>query len=162
MDIGMFVLQPADRAKARGTFKTGRLSVARTNVKLGRRDKAISLLSEALTEGDSQLRAEAALLLMELHEGAEEWERVRELAEVVLAESSDPSHTAFAAWKLADLDEREALERARRALAHYTAILERPPEALPREVLEAQIRRLKAQIAASEREQGSTQVLLGR
>ena len=47
-------------------LKASKLSVARTNLKLGRRDKAVSLLLETIEDGDPNLRSDAALLLLQL------------------------------------------------------------------------------------------------
>ncbi len=144
-----------------GGLKASKLSVARTNIKLGRRDRAVSLLLETVQEGDPALRAEAALLLMQLYEQEEDAAGVRRMAETIVSEAAEPAATAYAAWKLAALDERAALDKTRAALARYEAILADPPEGLPREVIEEQVRRLKARVAEVEREAGATQVVLG-
>jgi serine/threonine protein kinase len=153
--------QKARSTAKRSVFKVGKLSVARTNLKLGRTDKAISLLREALEEGDSGLRSEAALLLLELYESEERWDDVRRVAEIVAGVSQDPSQVAYVTWKLADLEERSAQDAVRRALARYEKLLATAPEALPRPVIEQQIRRLREQLASSERDSGSTKIRLG-
>ena len=155
------VLAPRKATGKRSLFKTGKLSVARTNLKLGRRDKAISLLSEAVHDGDPAHRAEAALLLMGIHEREGDLDGLRAMAEVVSACSSDPSAATYAAWKLAELDEQRAVQGLEAALARYEAILKEPPDDLPRSLIEHQVERLRAQIQANEREAGTTQVRLG-
>ena len=142
-------------------LKATKLSVARTNIKLGRRDKAMSLLQETIDDGDPALRAEAALLLLGLYEKEGDEAGLRRMAELVTRDSTDPSATAFASWKLAVLEERAAQENVRAALERYRAILADPPEGMPREVLEAQVARLERQLAEAERDMGSTEVVLG-
>jgi FimV-like protein len=153
-------------AKKSGKFSTDglkatKLSVARTNIKLGRRDKAVSLLRETVEEGDPSLRAEAALLLLSIYEGDGDQENVRRMAEIILSQASDPATIAYAGWKLADLDEQAASERIRSALQRYEGILKAPPEGLPREVIEEQVTRLQTQLIEAKRESGSTRIVLG-
>ena len=155
------VLAPRKATGKRSLFKTGKLSVARTNLKLGRRDKAISLLSEAVHDGDPGHRAEAALLLMGIHEQEGDLDGLRAMAEVVAACSTDPSAAAYATWKLAELDESRARAGLEQALERYEALLREPPADLPRTLIEHQVERLRSQIKASERESGATQVRLG-
>ncbi|MCW8139257.1 MAG: protein kinase [Planctomycetota bacterium] len=155
------VLQARPTTRTRSMFKAGKLSVARTNLKLGRKDKAMSLLEEAIADGDPSLRAEAATLLIELYEEQKDLDGVRRMAEAILQDPSDPALNAFASWKLADLEERAALAAVRRALARYEAILKEPPDDLPRAMIEQQVKRLRAHLAQAEREAGATQVLLG-
>jgi len=157
----VIVLSPRPSTAKRSLFKVGKLSVARTNLKLGRRGKAMSLLSEALEDGDPGLRAEAARLMLEIHEAEDDPAGVRRMAEAILDVSRDPSMTAYAGWKLAELDEKAALADLQRAIARYERILEEAPDELPRTVIEAQVRRLKSQLSAVEREAGTTQVVLG-
>lgn len=155
------VLTPTRNTARRSLFKAGKLSVAKTNLKLRRRDKAMSLLQEALEDGDPALRAEAALLLMELFESDGDPDGVRRMATQVLADAQDTAVAAFAAWKLAELDEKAALRDLQQALAHYERILRDPPEDLPRALIEAQVKRLRGQIAAAQRDAGSTSIVLG-
>ncbi len=155
------VLQQRPTTRKRSMFKVGKLSVARTNLKLGRRDKAVSLLEEALADGDPALRTEAATLLVEIYEEQQDLDGVRRMAEVILQDPQDPALAAFASWKLADIEERAAIAAIRKALARYEAILREPPDELPRALLEQQVKRLRLQLAQAEREAGSTQVMLG-
>lgn len=155
------VLTPRRDTRKRSMFKVGKLSVARTNLKLGRRDKAVALLEEAMTEGDPALRVEAATLLCELYESDGDHDKVRGMAEAILEAPGDPAVAAFAAWKLADIEEKAAVASTRKALARYEAILRDPPDELPRAVVEAQVRRLRALLAQSERDGNTTQVVLG-
>ncbi len=155
------VVAPRSQTRRRSLFKVGKLSVARTNLKLGRRDKAKSLLEEAVGDVDAATRNEAAVLLCELFEGEGDVEGVRRMAQTILQDPQDPALAAFAAWKLADLDERAALESLRQAVARYEAILRDPPDELPRAVVEAQLKRLRGQLSRAEREVGATQVVLG-
>jgi serine/threonine protein kinase len=157
----VIVLTPKKATGKRSLFKTGKLSVARTNLKLGRRDKAISLLSEAVYDGDPAHRAEAALLLMGIHQDEGDLDKLRAMAEVVATCSSDPSSSAYAAWKLAELDEQEAMADLRRALERYEAILRDPPADLPRTLIEHQVERLRGQLQAAEKESQTTQLRLG-
>ncbi|HZV00922.1 MAG TPA: serine/threonine-protein kinase [Planctomycetota bacterium] len=151
-----------ERTAKRSLFKVGKLSVARTNLKLGRRDKAVSLLRETLDEaGDPALKGEAALLLLEIFEKENDQDGVRRMAELVVDAGGDAASVAYACWKLAVMDERQALAKERSALALYERILRDPPEGLPRALIEAQIRRLRARVESSEREMGATQVVLG-
>jgi hypothetical protein len=151
-----------ERTAKRSLFKVGKLSVARTNLKLGRKDKAIALLRETLDEaGDPSLKGEAALLLLEIYEKSGDLDGTRRMAETVAEAGGDPAAIAFACWKLANLDERAALAKERAALAAYERILRDPPEGLPRPLVEAQIRRLRARVESTERELGSTQLVLG-
>ena len=143
-------------------LKATKLSVARTNLKLGRRDKAVSLLLETLKDGDPSLRSEAGLLLLTLYEQEGDEGNMRRMAEVVLAESDDPAARAYAAWRLAALDEAAALDRQQAALERYRAILRTPPAGLPPELIEEQVRRLQAQIGEAEKDRGGqTQIVLG-
>lgn len=151
--------------KKSGIFglKATKLSVARTNIKLGRRDKAVSLLLETINEGDPGLRAEAALLLLSLYERDGDQAGVRRMAQTILEQPSDqidPASMAYAAWKLGQLEEADAVARNRSALARYEAILSDPPEGMPVDLLEEQIRRLREQIGEAERVSGQTQVVL--
>ncbi|MCO5164909.1 MAG: serine/threonine protein kinase [Planctomycetes bacterium] len=155
------VLQPRPTTRTRSMFKAGKLSVARTNLKLGRKDKAVSLLEEALADGDPALRTEAATLLIEIYEEQQDVDGVRRMAEAILQDPKDPALGAFASWKLAALEERAALAAVKRALARYEAILKEPPDDLPRAVIEQQVKRLRANLVQTEREAGATQVLLG-
>ena len=155
------VLTPTRSTARRSLFKAGKLSVARTNLKLRRRDKAMSLLQEALEDGDPALRSEAALLLLELFESDGDPEGVRKMATQVLADAQDTAVAAYAAWKLAELDEKDALRDLQQALARYERILRDPPEDLPRALIEAQVKRLRAQIAATQRDASSTSIVLG-
>jgi serine/threonine protein kinase len=155
------VLQPRPNTRKRSMFKVGKLSVARTNLKLGRKDKAVALLEEALADGDPALRVEAATLLVEIYEEQKDLDGVRRMAEVILAEPQDPALSAYASWKLADIEEKTAVVAIKKALARYEAILRDPPEELPRAILEHQVKRLRSQLAHAERETGSTQVILG-
>ena len=151
-----------ERTAKRSLFKVGKLSVARTNLKLGRKDKAIALLRETLDEaGDPSLKGEAALLLLEIYEKSGELESMRRMAELVAEAGGDNASVAYACWKLANLDERAALAKERSALASYERILRDPPEGLPRPLVEAQVRRLRARVESTERELGSTQLVLG-
>jgi serine/threonine protein kinase len=155
------VLQPRPNTRKRSMFKVGKLSVARTNLKLGRKDKAVALLEEALADGDPALRVEAATLLVEIYEEQKDLDGVRRMAEVILAEPQDPALSAYASWKLADIEEKSAVLAIKKALARYESILRDPPEELPRAILEHQVKRLRSQLAHAERETGSTQVILG-
>jgi serine/threonine protein kinase len=152
-----------DRSTAkRSLFKVGRLSVARTNLKLGRRDKAVALLRETLAEaGDPDLKSEAALLLLEIFEKDGDQEQAAQMAATVAEVCKDGAAVAYAAWKLAMLDERGAIEKEKSALARYERILREPPEGMPRALVEAQVKRLRARIESSERELGTTQIVLG-
>src|SRR5207248_6632214 len=137
-----------------------KLSVARTNLKLGRRDKAIALLREALEEaGDPLLKGEAALVLLDLYEKDQDPESARKMAELVAEAGGDPASVAYALWKLAGIDERTAMARERSALASYERILRDPPEGLPKALVEAQVRRLRGRIESSEKELGTTQLV---
>ncbi|MGE0710490.1 MAG: serine/threonine-protein kinase [Planctomycetota bacterium] len=152
-------------AKKSGIFglKATKLSVARTNIKLGRRGKAVSLLLETIQEGDPGLRAEAALLLLSLYEKDGDTAGVRNMAETVLAQPADQvdaAGLAYAAWKLATIEEQDGIARIRAALGRYEAILAAPPEGFPPEVLEEQVRRLREQVQSAERSTSSTQVVL--
>ena len=155
------VLTPQRSTARRSLFKAGKLSVAKTNLKLRRRDKALSLLQEALEDGDPALRSEAALLMLELFESDGDAEGVRKMATQVLADAQDSAVAAYAAWKLAELDEKDALRDLGQALERYERILRDPPEDLPRALIEAQVKRLRAQIAAAGREGSSTSIVLG-
>lgn len=155
------VLQQRPNTRKRSMFKVGKLSVARTNLKLGRKDKAVSLLEEALADGDPAMRTEAATLLVEIYEEQKDLDGVRRMAEVILQDPQDPAMAAFALWKLADLEERGAIAGVKQALSRYEAILRDPPDELPRALLEQQVKRLRAQVAQAEREAGATQVMLG-
>ncbi|RMG10366.1 MAG: serine/threonine protein kinase [Planctomycetota bacterium] len=160
----VFVLSPDARSR-RGPggssgLRTTRLSVAKTNIKLGRTEKAVSLLRETLSDGDARLRSEAALLLLGIYEAEGDVEGMREMAEAVLAGAPGEAARAYAGWVLAGLEERASLERARAALARYEALLESPPEGLPADVVEAQIQRLRERIAEAEREAAATRVVL--
>src|SRR2546421_7467324 len=74
-----------ERTAKRSLFKVGKLSVARTNLKLGRRDQAVALLRETLEEaGDPALKSEAALILLEIHEKDGDPDGVRRMAELVV------------------------------------------------------------------------------
>jgi len=160
----VFVLKHRrDRTTKRSLFRVGKLSIARTNLKMGRRDKAVMLLRETLSEegGDSELKSEAALLLLEIFEQDGDQVQAAAMAETVAAVARDPAAVAYASWKLAMLDERGALDRERSAMARYERILKDPPEGLPRALLESQVKRLKERIDARQRELGTTQVLLG-
>jgi serine/threonine protein kinase len=151
-----------ERTGKRSLFKVGKLSVARTNLKLGRKDKAIALLRETLEEaGDASLKGEAALLLLEIYEKSGDADSTRRMAELVAESGGDSASIAYACWKLANLDERAALAKERAALASYERILRDPPEGLPRPLVEAQVRRLRARVESTERELGSTQLVLG-
>jgi len=151
-----------ERTAKRSLFKVGKLSVARTNLKLGRRDKAVALLRETLEEaGDQALKGEAALILLDIYEKENDQDGVRKMAEVVADAGGDAASIAYACWKLAVMDERGALSKERSALAMYERILRDPPEGLPRALIEAQIRRLRARVESSEREMGATQLVLG-
>jgi serine/threonine protein kinase len=157
---------PTGRSKKKsGIFglKATKLSVARTNIKLGRRGKAVSLLLETINEGDPGLRAEAALLLLGLYDKEGDPKGVRRMAEVVLdqpTEQVDPASAAYAAWKLATLEEAEAITRTKGALARYESILADPPEGFPPEVIEEQVRRLREQIRKAEQSTSNTQIVL--
>jgi serine/threonine protein kinase len=151
-----------ERTAKRSLFKVGKLSVARTNLKLGRRDKAVALLRETLEEaGDQTLKGEAALILLDIYEKENDQEGVRKMAELVADAGGDAASIAYACWKLAVIDERAALSKERSALALYERILRDPPEGLPRPLIETQIRRLRARVESSEREMGATQLVLG-
>jgi serine/threonine protein kinase len=165
----VIVLRRAERktgtGRKSGIFSTSglkatKLSVARTNIKLGRREKAVSLLSETIKDGDPGLRAEAALLLLSIYEKDEDLPKVRQMCEIVLADPPGSSSAAYVAWKLATLDESDAIDKTRQALARYEAILADAPADLPREVIEAQVLRLKTQIADAVREGDMTQIVL--
>src|SRR5581483_6186395 len=117
---------------------------------------------ETLDEaGDPSLKGEAALLLLEIYEKSGDLEGTRRMAETVAEAGADPASIAYACWKLANLDERAALAKERAALASYERILRDPPEGLPRPFVEAQVRRLRARVESTERELGSTQLVLG-
>lgn len=166
----VIVLRRAERNKPGTSRKSGifstsglkatKLSVARTNIKLGRRDKAVSLLSETIKDGDPGLRAEAALLLLSIYEKDEDLPKVRQMCEIVLKDPPGSSSAAYVAWTLAALDESEAIGKTRQALARYEAILADAPADLPREVIESQVLRLKTQIADAVREGDMTQIVL--
>jgi hypothetical protein len=151
-----------ERTGKRSLFKVGKLSVARTNLKLGRRDKAVALLRETLDEaGDAALKGEAALILLDIYEKENDQDGVRRMAELVAEAGTDAASIAYACWKIAVIEERAALAKERAALAMFERILRDPPEGLPRPLIEAQVRRLRAKIESSEREMGTTQVVLG-
>ena len=156
---------PKQGRRTTGIFRSGlkasKLSVARTNLKLGRREKAVSLLLETIEDGDPGLRSDAALLLLQLFEKEGDHEQTRRMAEVVVREAVDPTAVAFARWRLAALAERVALEANQAALERYRALLAAPPAGLPREVIEEQVRRLEAKVADAERDAGTTRVVLG-
>ncbi|MBL4848892.1 MAG: protein kinase [Planctomycetes bacterium] len=145
-------------------LKATKLSVARTNIKLGRRGKAVSLLLETIEEGDPPLRTEAALLLMTLYEKEGDAPSVQRMAETIMAQPPDeidPASRAYAAWKLARQDERAAQESIRSALDKYQEILKAPPDGFPPNVIEEQIRRLQEQLQEGDKAVNSTQVVLG-
>ena len=92
-------------------LKATKLSVARTNIKLGRRGKAVGLLLETIEEGEPHLRAEAALLLMALYEKEGDEQAVRQMAETIVAQPHDEidaSTLGYASWQLARHEERAA------------------------------------------------------
>ena len=139
--------------------------MARTNIKLGRRGKAVGLLLETIEEGEPHLRAEAALLLMALYEKEGDEPAARRMAETIVAQPHDEvdaSTLAYAAWQLARQEERAAQSKLRAALDRYQAILAAPPAGFPPNVIEEQIRRLQAQLQDIDRAVDSTHVVLGQ
>ncbi len=145
-------------------LKATKLSVARTNIKLGRRGKAVSLLLETIEEADPPLRAEAALLLMSLYDKEGDQASVHRMAATIMAQPADeidPAARAYAGWQLARQAERAAQAQVRRALERYQEILKSPPDGLPPNVIEEQIRRLQEQLQEADRAVNSTQVVLG-
>lgn len=145
-------------------LKATKLSVARTNIKLGRRSKAVSLLLETVEEADAPLRAEAALLLMSLYEKDGDEASVHRMAATIMAQPADeidPAARAYAGWQLARQAERGAQAQIRTALERYQEILKAPPDGLPPNVIEEQIRRLQEQLQEADRAVNSTRVVLG-
>jgi serine/threonine protein kinase len=145
-------------------LKATKLSVARTNIKLGRRSKAVSLLLETIEEADPPLRAEAALILMSLYEKDGDEASVHRMAATIMAQPADeidPAARAYAGWQLARQAERAAQAQVRTALERYQEILQSPPDGLPPNVIEEQIRRLQEQLQDADRAVNSTQVVLG-
>jgi len=140
-------------------FRVGKISLARTNLKLGRRGKAVALLEETVTSGDEPtLRAEAGLLLLDLYDKERDVRSARRMAEIIARCSVDGAST-YAIWKLARFADEEALRNERSALNHYERLLlHASPEHHP--ILDAQITRLKNRIAASEEALSSFQVIL--
>lgn len=160
--VRVITLLPPRSTARRSLFKAGKLSVARTNLKLKRRDKAEALLAEAIQDGDPSLRCEAALLLLELRESEGKHAEVEPLVRIVADTARDPETKAFAAWKLAEIDQRHAINSLVAAIERLQAIeLELPPE-LPRPLLEEQLNRLRDQLSTLERDQGTVRVFLGR
>ena len=143
------------------TLRMSKLSVAKANLRLNRTEKALALLREMLDDDeDPQLRVEAALLLLDIHERQGDIERAREAATVALQSGQDPGVSAFVRWKLAGYHEREAIERERQALAFYERILEDGPEGLPNEVLTGKVRAMRARVSEAERGLGEVRVVL--
>ncbi|HVY60755.1 MAG TPA: protein kinase, partial [Planctomycetota bacterium] len=105
------------RADAPGaTMSRSRISIARTNLKMGRADRSLALLRDVIRE-DPENRVEAALLLAEIADAQKDPKAAREALELVAKEAKEPAEQAYAALRLAAALEREAIERDRAALA---------------------------------------------
>ncbi|MCA8924410.1 MAG: serine/threonine protein kinase, partial [Planctomycetes bacterium] len=160
--VRVVTLSPPRSTARRSLFKAGKLSVARTNLKLKRRDKAEALLAEAIQDGDPSLRCEAALLLLELRESEGKHDEVEPLVKIIADTARDPETRAFAAWKLAELDQRHAIGHMIAAIERLQAVELEPPPELPRAILEEQLTRLREQLSTLERDQGSVRLFLAR
>jgi len=77
------------------------------------------------------------------------------------ADEIAPAARAYAGWQLARQAERAAQAQVRTALERYQEILKSPPDGLPPNVIEEQIRRLQEQLQEADRAVNSTQVVLG-
>lgn len=141
-------------------FRVGKISLARTNLKLGRRDKALTLLHEVLDASSAEpgLHAEAGLILLDLYERERDWVAARRVAESV-ARSKVEGASSYAIWKLARFDELDALTRLRSAATHYDRLLlHASPEHRP--VIDRQLANLKERIQEMESSHASHQVVL--
>jgi predicted Ser/Thr protein kinase len=157
------VLQHANPVSERlDVLRTGRLSVAKANLKVGRRDRAVSLLREIVrSEEDAAVRVEAALLLFDLRESEGLDEEARTMAQTILECAEDAGTMAYASWKLACLEERAAIDRVRRSLARYERMLDDSRCAVPRELLESRADHLREILDRMEQALASTEVILG-
>ena len=147
------------KASTANLFRVGKLSLARTNLKLGRREKAIAMLEEVVSgDNEASLRAEAGLMLLEIHEKAGDVASARRMAETV-ARCEVEGASTFAIWKLARYDTRESLDRERSALSHFERLLLRAsPDHRP--IIDTQIARIRSRIAAIEQELSLFEVIL--
>lgn len=140
-------------------FRVGKLSLARTNLKLGRREKAVSLLREIVqNEEDAALKAEAGLILLDLFDKEGDLNNAQRMAEIVARCKVDGAST-YAIWKLARYDDEQILRKEKAALSHYERLLlHSSPE--HRSIIDSQITRLKNRIVASEQDLAALQVIL--
>lgn len=140
-------------------FRVGKLSLAKTNLKLGRRDKAIAMLKEVAEGSDDRaMRAEAGLLLLDIYEKAKDLTNARRMAETITNCKVEGAST-YALWKLARYQEEETLEQERQTLAHYKRLLSMA-RAEHRPVIEHHMARLKDRIFVTEQELAAYQVIL--
>jgi predicted Ser/Thr protein kinase len=140
-------------------FRVGKLSLARTNLKLGRREKAVTLLQEiASREEDATLKAEAGLILLDLFDREGDMTNARRMAEAV-ARCNVEGASTYAIWKLARYDDEDVLTKEKAALSHYERLLlHAHPEHRP--IIDTQITRLKNRIIVSEQDLAALQVIL--
>ena len=149
------------RSAARGSslFRVGKLSLARTNLKLGRRGKAVSILEEMLaSESDKALRAEAGLILLDLYDREQDVTRARRAAQMV-ARTELEGASDYGLWKLARYANQEALDATRAALASHQSLLQRVGSD-QRALVEGQIERLERRINQSVEELAGFHVVL--
>jgi serine/threonine protein kinase len=140
-------------------FRVGKLSLARTNLKLGRREKAVTLLLEIVnSEDDPTLKAESGLILLDLFDKEGDITRARGMAEAI-ARCNVEGASTYAIWKLARYYDEEILEKEKAALSHYERLILRAnPEHRP--IIDSQITRLKNRIVSSEQDRATLQVIL--
>ncbi len=137
----------ASRAGEGGVIAHSKLSIADANLRMGRAEKALSLLENVL-ETAPDLRVSAALRLLPIYEDAKDRVKSRKVAEIISSEASDPLARAVAKWHLGSYMEAEALQSYERALEMYQAA-QTEDGPLPAELVQSKIDDLTSRIDES-------------
>ena len=144
---------------SRDSILRSQIALARTNVRLGRMDKAASIYRKLTRKGGS-VALEASIHLADLLERQGDLEGALALYLDVIKASRRPAETAYALWKVGNYHEQQAAAANEKAVSVYREILENRASPFPRALLEARIRRLEDSIKALREEITSSSVRL--